>query len=110
VPGIGMSTAAKLLRKFDCLEQLFLQSDEISTMQIKGAVRIQHLIKEHQATIELSRKLTEINCDVENVKDEDFNIKPYDCSEFIQFCHQLKLSEQSIDAWIKLHSILSKTE
>ena len=102
VPGVGMSTAAKLLRKFDNLEQLFSRLDEISSMQIRGAVRIQSLISEHQKQIKLSRKLTEIMCDIEAVSTPDFEIKPSNKAKLSKLCDQLNLSVESVDRWLKL--------
>ena len=102
VPGVGMSTAAKLLRKFDTLEELFLRVDEIADMQIRGAVRIQNLILEHQERILLSRKLTGIVCDIEEVSTIDFVIKPRKSPQLISLCNQLNLSPESTNKWLNL--------
>lgn len=61
VPGIGMGTAAKLLNKFDNIEQLLANIDAIADMKIRGAKRIQGLVEEHQDMILLCKKLTEID-------------------------------------------------
>ena len=100
VPGVGMSTAAKLLRKFDDLEQLFLSIDEIGSMQIRDALRIQNLINEHQENIKLSRQLTEIICDIEEVQIDDFKIKEVNSNKLIALCNQLNLSTESINKWL----------
>ena len=107
VPGIGMSTAAKLLRKFENIEQLFSRVDEISNMQIRGAVRVQQLISEHQETIRLARRLTEIVCDIETVSENDFELKRTDSTELLTLCNQLNLSAESTDQWLKLKSVLA---
>ncbi len=102
VPGIGMSTAAKLLRKFDNLKQLFLRTDEISNMQIRGAVRIQQLISEHQKQIELSRQLAEIVCDLEEAIGIDFKVKPSNTEKLSALCYQLNLSPESTNQWLNV--------
>ncbi len=107
VPGVGMSTAGKLLRKFENLEQLFLRIDEISSMQIRGAVRIQNLITEHKERIKLSRKLTGIVCDIEAVKNEDFKIDKIDPTALKTLCNQLNLSADSTQQWLELQYSLS---
>lgn len=61
VPGIGMGTAAKLLNKFDTIEKLLANIDAIADMKIRGAKRIQSLVEQHQDTILLCKKLTEID-------------------------------------------------
>jgi len=107
VPGVGMSTAGKLLKKFENLEQLFLRVDEISTMQIRGAVRIQNIISEHQDLIRLSRQLTGIVCDIESVDTEHFKIGTGDSVALESLCNQLNLSVESTEQWIKLQSSLA---
>jgi len=100
VLGIGMSTAAKLLRKFDNLEALFSRLDEISAMQIRGAVRIQNLISENQEQIVLSRRLTEIVCDIDEAKHADFTVKPSNAEKLKVLCNQLNLSPESTHKWL----------
>ena len=65
VPGIGMITAAKLLKKFDCIENLLSRAPEIGRAKLRGAKRLQGLIEEHRDAIQLSRQLTGIVCDID---------------------------------------------
>lgn len=65
VPGIGMATAAKLLRKFGGLQALLADLPRVETMQLRGAARLRRLLEGHQETVRLSRRLTEIHCEVE---------------------------------------------
>ena len=65
VPGVGMTTAARLLNKFDTLDNLLANIAHISSMKMRGAKRIQDLIDEHQDTVRLCKRLTEIKCDAE---------------------------------------------
>ncbi len=67
VPGVGMTTAARLLSKFETIEGLLNNIPAISDMGIRGAKRIQGLIEEHQEMILLCKKLTEIKCDAETL-------------------------------------------
>lgn len=64
IPGVGTATAAKLLNKFENLENLLEMQSEIHTMKTRGAKRLQELVVEHQGTIKLARKLTGIFCDM----------------------------------------------
>ncbi len=65
VPGIGMATAAKLLKKFDCIDNLLSRTPEIGRARLRGAKRLQRLVEEHRDTIVLSRRLTAIACDID---------------------------------------------
>jgi 5'-3' exonuclease len=58
VPGIGMTTAAKLLRRFGSLEHMLENVAAIADMKIRGAKRIQQLVTEHQGEIRVARQLT----------------------------------------------------
>jgi len=106
VPGVGMSTAGKLLRRFETLEGLLTNTSEISTMQIRGAARIQQLILDHQDTIMLSRQLTGIVCDIEEVTPNDFDVSDMDIVAFEAICDQLNLSRIVQNKWLKLHQDL----
>ena len=78
VPGVGMTTAARLLTKFESIEGLLDNISAISDMGIRGAKRIQGLIEEHQEMILLCKKLTEIKCDAETVN-EDLELQRGQC-------------------------------
>lgn len=106
VPGVGISTAGKLLRKFDNLENLLTNISDISSMQIRGAVRIQQLINDHQENIRLARKLTGIVCDIETVSQSDFSIAEIDDVVFEALCEQLDFSIESQEKWRRLQSEL----
>lgn len=62
VPGIGMATAAKLLRRFGSLEALLADLPQVERMQLRGAARLRRLLEEHVETVRLARRLTGIHC------------------------------------------------
>lgn len=62
VPGIGLTTAARLLRRFNTLENLLQNTALIKTMKMRGAARVQGLIELHRATLTLAHRLTYIDC------------------------------------------------
>jgi len=109
VPGIGMATAAKLLRRFDNLDNLLNNIPEISSMQIRGAKRIQELIDEYQETIKLSRQLTGIKCDIDDIDIKNLAVSELNEDAFLEICEHLKLSEDEQYQWICLHRNLIKT-
>ena len=65
VPGIGMTTAARLLNKFETIEKLLDNIPAIADMKIRGAKRIKDLVETHQEDILLCKKLTAIECNAE---------------------------------------------
>ncbi len=62
VPGVGMATAAKLLRRFGDIDSMLADTAAIATMQVRGAARLRKLIETHRHTIVLARRLTTIHC------------------------------------------------
>ena len=58
IPGVGMTTAARLLKKWKTLDGVIENSDKISTMQFRGAPRVASLVIEHIEDVKLARKLT----------------------------------------------------
>jgi 5'-3' exonuclease len=63
IPGIGPKTAAALLEHFPSLDEIFAQVDTVSDLEIRGAARIQNLLREHQETALLARRLTGVATD-----------------------------------------------
>ena len=58
VPGVGTTSAARLLIKWGNLQNLFNNLEQASNMKFRGAKRICQLVEEHRETVFLSRKLT----------------------------------------------------
>jgi len=61
VPGVGMATAARLLKKWGTIDNMLAEPAliaNIANMKFRGAPRIAGLIEEHADTIRLARKLT----------------------------------------------------
>ncbi|MEE9326834.1 MAG: 5'-3' exonuclease H3TH domain-containing protein [Cocleimonas sp.] len=102
VPRVGMATAAKLLKKFESIDNLLASIDEISSMQIRGAKLIQESIQEHQDTIRLSRKLTGIVCDIKTVDIDTFYISTFDEDVFSRIAIELNLTEKAQEQWLIL--------
>lgn len=98
IPGVGMSTAAKLLQKFSSVEVLLSRIPEIGLMKTRGAKRLQELVGEHQDTVRLARQLTGIYCDVPDVP-LDLRRKDKDLVQLQALCERLGLTEQQFNLW-----------
>lgn len=64
VPGVGPRTASRLLRKHRCIDGVFENIQAIYGMKFRGAPRVQKLLVEHEPQVRLSRRLTQIICDL----------------------------------------------
>ena len=109
VPGIGMSTAAKLLKKFGTIEGIFEHQNDIHKMQIRHAKKIEDAIIKYQNTIRLAQQLSLIKCDIEEVNIDDiFKQRVIDDVAFNELCQQLQLTKEEQQQWVKLMNSRSK--
>lgn len=68
VPGVGPTTAARLLIKWDSIETLLDNLGDVAMMGFRGAPRVSRLLYEHKEDIFLARKLTGL------IYDEDISL------------------------------------
>jgi len=103
VPGVGMTTAARLLTKFESIDELLKNIPAISDMKIRGAKRIQGLIEEHQEMILLCKKLTEIKCDAETLHG-DYELERGQCdyAELDELFNEIGFGNLRREKWKKL--------
>lgn len=64
VSGIGAKAAVRLLHEFGSLENVYQQLDKVHLLDMRGAKRIQDLLREQQASAEISKRLATIKKDV----------------------------------------------
>ncbi|MCK5809627.1 MAG: flap endonuclease [Cocleimonas sp.] len=103
VPGIGMSTAAKLLRKYGSIEEIFKQQATIHKMQIRYAKKVQDAIAEHHDRIQLAQQLSVIKCDIDEANTADIlQQRAIDQSAFRDICQQLGLTTEQQREWTAL--------
>ena len=100
VPGIGMTTAAKLLNKFSSLDELLQNIPKISDMKIRGAKRIQGLIDDHQEDVLLYRKLTAIECEAKLAETVKLKRKNPDFAMLNNLFEQLDFGEFRKEKWM----------
>ena len=78
IPHIGVKTAANLLRKFGTLENLRRNLTEVGRMKFRYAGRVQQSLIEHESILDISSRLTRINCEVEAMREIDTGRKTPD--------------------------------
>jgi len=101
VPGVGMATAAKLLKRFGRLDNLLANREQIGSMQVRGAKRLQALVTEHQDTLRLARQLTGVHCAVPDVP-SDLSRQAPDPAKLEALCAQLQLPAERYTHWLNL--------
>jgi 5'-3' exonuclease len=98
-----MSTAAKLLRKYGSIEEIFKQQETIHKMQIHYAKKVQDAIAEHHDRIQLAQQLSVIKCDIAEANTADIlQQRAIDQSAFRDICQQLGLTTEQQREWAAL--------
>jgi len=104
IPGVGYKMASNLLNKFNNVEDILENIENISKMKFRGSARIQNLVDEHQSLLPTNKRLTEIVTDAvfdnhdqsirwQGIPDED---------EFHALFDQLNVSDQRRKRWLQL--------
>ena len=102
VPGVGITTAAKLLIKWGNLDVLFNNVHKVATMKFRGASHVAALLEEHRDTVRLARKLTGLHSRPDFTMDvTTLNINP-DHGELEKACRQIGLPEAQQSRWQNL--------
>ncbi|MDH5394018.1 MAG: flap endonuclease [Gammaproteobacteria bacterium] len=65
IPGIGYTLASRILGKFQGIEQILENIEQISKMKFRGSARVQNLVAEHQSILPMTKKLTTIVTDAQ---------------------------------------------
>ena len=68
VPQVGPKTAARLLKKYDTLDDLLENLDQVGQMKFRYAASVQRSLIEHREVLDISRQLTPVNCDIEEMR------------------------------------------
>jgi 5'-3' exonuclease len=64
VPGVGPKTAAALLKEYASLEEIYDNLDKLAALPVRGASKLAARLVEHRDAAYLSRRLTEIACNM----------------------------------------------
>lgn len=98
IPGVGPTTAARLLRKWETLEGVIDNRVAIAKMHFRGAPRVATLVEEHIDTIRLARQLTGLIVD-QSLPDSisSLKIKPLSCKIVSEKLQAAGISKQRAD-------------
>jgi len=63
VPGVGPKTAAALLQRYACLDELYADLNGTAALAVRGAAALPARLAQHRDAAFLARELTRIRCD-----------------------------------------------
>ena len=64
IPGVGYATAAKILQKYDSIENIIANHDKIAAMKFRGAERVQALVSANRHLLTRNKQLTMVATDM----------------------------------------------
>ncbi|MBD3668867.1 MAG: flap endonuclease [Kangiella sp.] len=70
VPGVGPVKARELLQRFESIEGIYENLDEVKNLPLRGARGLQQKLADHREEAELSKLLATIVCDVDDPKEK----------------------------------------
>lgn len=102
IPGVGTTTASRILKKYPTVEDVVENVDQIADMKFRGSSRVQALINKHKEILPLSKLLTTIVTDMEFEEEPDISWNGIDDDAFNQMSDLLALSEAMQKRWFEL--------
>ena len=104
IPGVGYKMASNLLQKYQSVDDILNNIENISKMKFRGSARIQNLVEEHQQLLPTNKRLTEIVTDA--VFDNHDNHIQWqgipDENAFHELFDQLNVSDQRRQRWLQI--------
>jgi DNA polymerase I len=108
IPEVGLKTAARLLKKYETLENLRLHLDEVSTMKFRYAASVQRSLIEHEAMLDVSQQLTRINRDIVEMKQVDVTRGPAQTVQLERMMNEQAFEQTRCLRWRDLLDRLSE--
>jgi 5'-3' exonuclease len=102
IPGVGYTTAAKILQKYECVESILENFGRIAEMKFRGASRVQALVAAHRHILPLNKLLTTVVTDMEFPAQPDLGWRGVDGRALGELAEQLTLSRALQQRWLNL--------
>jgi 5'-3' exonuclease len=99
IPEVGLKTAARLLKKYDTIENLRLHLREIGAMKFRYAARVQQSLIDNQDLLDISSQLTRINCDIADMRQVEIRRGEADLQKLEQMIEQQAFDDARAGRW-----------
>lgn len=107
IPGVGYTTASKILKKFPSIDTVLDNIEAVAEMKFRGASRIQALLHAHRDMLPLNKRLTTIVCDMHQQDHlqpvlENLAWRGINQEVFTELAERLALSSALSQRWFNL--------
>lgn len=102
VPGIGYSTAARILQKFAGIEAVLANIPLVGQMKFRGAARAQALLRQHGHILPLNKQLTTVYTELPFAAELDLGWQGPQEQELAELCATLGFGTALQQRWLQL--------
>jgi len=102
IPGVGYTTASRILQKFPSVEAVLDNIEEIAAMKFRGATRVQALVNAHKEMLPLNKLLTTVVTDMDFDKEPNLSWNGIDAEALREISDLLALSDTMHQRWLNL--------
>lgn len=106
IPDVGQKTAARLLKKYQSLDNLRRHLHEVGNMKFRYAARVQRSLIEHQNLLDTNPKLTRINCAITEMQQVDITRRPADAERLEQIMQAQVMDAGRRRRWLNIINTL----
>ena len=100
IPEIGQKTAARLLKKYDSIDNLRQHFGEVGQMKFRYASQVQRSLIEYADQLDVSMQLTRINLDLEEMRQVDTSRHPADTQRLEHMMHEQAFDTARTTRWL----------
>ena len=102
IPGVGYTTASRILQKFSSVEDVIANVEQIADMKFRGSTRVQALVNAHKEMLPLNKLLTTIVCDMDFDEEPDLCWNGINEDALREISDLLALSDTMHQRWLNL--------
>ena len=99
VPLVGQKTAARLLKKYDTLDNLLQNLEEVGKMKFRYAAAVQRSLLEHRERLQVGVQLTRINCELAEMQQVETSRQPAQVGAMRQMMEQHGFEPARVERW-----------
>lgn len=100
IPLVGLRTAANLLRKYGDLKTLRENLHEVGKMKFRYAGQVQQSLIDNESILDISSALTNINCEIESMRDVSISRKPANTKQLQQLMDFHQMDSDRRQKWL----------
>jgi 5'-3' exonuclease len=100
IPEVGLKTAANLLRKYESIDNLRRHLHQVGEMKFRYAAQVQRSLIKHEAQLDVSLRLTRINCEISAMRQVDISRHRADAKQLERMMREQTFDSARTSRWL----------